>query len=98
MRYKILWTYSANQSYLEELEFIYKKWNANEVILFEQLVENELLRLTVNPLIGKYNDDYGLHTLVISKQTTLFYYINENQSIVDLRIFWNNLKKPKKSI
>ena len=95
MSYTILWTHSADKSYIEELEFIYKKWNANEVILFEELVEKELVRLTLNPFVGKYDVNYGLQALVISKQTTLFYEINENQSIIDLRLFWNNLKNPK---
>jgi hypothetical protein len=78
MSYKILWTYSADKSYLEELECIYKKWNVKEVILFEELIENELLRLTLNPFVRKYSEVLNLHSLVISKQTTLYYEINEN--------------------
>ncbi len=35
------------------------------------------------------------YSLVISKQTTLFYDILENKSQIDLIAFWNNKQNPK---
>ncbi|MDD2986326.1 hypothetical protein [Flavobacterium sp.] len=45
MSFHIDWTFSALNSYYEEIEFIYFKWNQKEVLKFEKLVENELERL-----------------------------------------------------
>ncbi len=36
----------------------------------------------------------GKYSLVISKQTTLFYRINENSNSVEFLLFWNNSKNP----
>ena len=66
------------------------KWNVKEVIKFEELVADELKRLAQNPAIGKHSD--AIYSLTISKQTTLYYRIN-NKSI-ELILFWNNLKNP----
>jgi hypothetical protein len=38
MRYKLDWTFLAEDSYFEEMEFILLKWNIKEVIKFENLV------------------------------------------------------------
>jgi plasmid stabilization system protein ParE len=55
MSYHLDWTFSALNSYYEEIEFIYLKWNQNEVLNFEKLVEKELERLSENPTLGKIN-------------------------------------------
>ncbi|WP_396211687.1 hypothetical protein [Flavobacterium sp.] len=70
MRYKLDWTFLAEDSYFEEMEFILLKWNIKEVIKFENLVSIELKRLLENPTIGKFEE--GKYSLLISKQTTLF--------------------------
>lgn len=46
MSFHIDWTFSALNSYYEEIEFIYFKWNQKEVLKFEKLIENELERLS----------------------------------------------------
>ena len=52
MNYKIDWTFSALNSYEEEIDFIYLKWNLKEVLKFEKLVILELERLSKNPTLG----------------------------------------------
>ena len=94
MNYKILWSYSANKSYFDELEFIFKKWNQNQVIIFEYLVEIALNRLKINPLLVIYAKQFQLYFLVISKQTKLYYRINIKTQSIELILFWNNLKNP----
>ncbi|MBK9224150.1 MAG: hypothetical protein IPO23_04940 [Flavobacterium sp.] len=46
MSYNLEWTSNAVNSYFEEIEFIYLKWNEKEVLKFEKLVEKELKRLS----------------------------------------------------
>lgn len=94
MKYTVEWTFLSKDSYLEEIEFIYFKWNILEVQKFEKLVINELSRLSLNPTIGKLQSDKN-YCLVISKQTSLFYKIDEQSSSVQLLLFWNNLKNPE---
>jgi plasmid stabilization system protein ParE len=103
MSYHLDWTFSALNSYYEEIEFIYLKWNQNEVLNFEKLVEKELERLSKNPEIGTFNKKFKVFTVVIknnysiaiSKQTTLIYRINDKVKSIELLLFWNNLKNPE---
>ena len=94
MIYKINWTFSTKNSYSNEIDFIYLKWNLKEVLKFEKLVKNELERLSINPTLGilVFENNYSF---VISKQTTLFYRINHHVLSIELLLFWNNLKKPE---
>jgi len=41
MNYTIEWDLNAIESFVEESDFIYKKWNQKEVIKFESLVEEK---------------------------------------------------------
>jgi len=94
MNYKLDWTFSAENSYAEEIDFIYLKWNLKEVLKFEKIVETELERISRNPTLGvlRFKNNYFV---VISKQTTLFYRINNSILSIELLLFWNNLKNPE---
>lgn len=90
MEYKIVWVPSAVETYMEEIDFIYLKWNQKEVDDFVMLVDKNLKRLSINPLIGQIHKN--VYKIVISKQTSLFYKIIEKDKKVELVYFWNNKK------
>ncbi|WP_310381502.1 hypothetical protein [Flavobacterium sp.] len=92
MEYKIKWLIDSSISYQDEIDFIYLKWNYKEVEKFILLVDENLKRLSINPFIGI--PVKTIFRIVISKQTTLYYKVVENEKRIDLLIFWNNLKKP----
>ena len=94
MSYKIIWQLNSEITYLAEIEYIYFKWNQKEAEKFQELVIENLNRLSINPLLGKYDSNLKIYIFVISKQTTLYYSINQNAKIVDLHLFWNNQKNP----
>lgn len=94
MNYTFKWQHNSQLTYFQETDFILLKWNSFEVEKFDQLVEEDLFRLSINPLIGVFNKDLKLFALVISKQTTLYYNFDENTKIIDLYVFWNNSKNP----
>lgn len=81
MEYKIVWVPLATETYLEEIDFIYLKWNQNEVDTFVLLVDENLKRLSINPYLDK-----------IYKSV---YKIIENEKRVELVYFWNNKKDSK---
>lgn len=94
MSYSFKWQPNSEYTYFEEADFILLKWNSKEVLKFMDLVEENLLRLSKNPSIGIYINDLKIYSIVISKQTTLYYDFNENTKIIDLYVFWNNSKNP----
>lgn len=94
MSYTIIWQPTALNTYVEEVDFIFLKWNFKEVQKFQDLVIENLERLSKNPEIGIFNNKFRTYSLVLSKQTTLYYNFNSNTKIIDLYAFWNNLKNP----
>lgn len=94
MIYKIEWKTIATYSYFNEIDFILSKWNEIEVQKFEDLVYDFLATLSKTPKIGIYNSELDCYSLVISKQTTLYYKIIEDKSQIDLILFWNNKQNP----
>lgn len=90
MEYKIVWVPLAVETYMEEIDFIFLKWNQKEVDTFVMLVDENLKRLSINPLIGQIYKN--VYKIVISKQTSLFYKIIEKDKKVELVYFWNNKK------
>ncbi|WP_395065306.1 hypothetical protein [Flavobacterium sp.] len=94
MIFKIVWTVTALNSYHEEIDYIYYKWNFKEVLNFENLVNTEINRISTNPFIGKVNLRNS-YSLILSKQTTLFYTINNNLNLIELLLFFNNQKNPE---
>jgi hypothetical protein len=94
MSYSFNWDSVAFNTYIEETEFILLKWNRIEVKKFILLVEENLERLSKNPEIGIYKNELKIYSVIISKQTTLYYNFDTNTRIIELYVFWNNLKNP----
>ena len=93
MNFKVKWTFLAEITYFNEMEFIFKKWNLKQVNIFEELVEKEISRLSINPEIGTLKNN-NLFSLIISKQIALIYRIKKENKSIELILFWNNLKNP----
>jgi hypothetical protein len=81
-------------SFNDECEFIAKKWSEKEVIKFSILVFDFIETIRNEPTIGIYFKEYNYYSIVISKQTTLFYRVLENKKQIDLLLFWNNSQNP----
>ena len=94
MIYIFRWQPFSEYTYYAEIDFVLLKWNVKEAQKFKDLVDENLLRLSANPLIGIYNNELKTYSILISKQTTLYYDFDENTKIIDLYVFWNNSKNP----
>lgn len=94
MSFSIEWQPTAEDTYAQEVDFIFLKWNFKEVQKFHDLVIENLERLSKNPEIGIFDNKFKAYSLVISKQTTLYYDINSSSKIIELITFWNNSKNP----
>ncbi len=90
----LIWKYVALNTYIEEINFILLKWNNKEVQKFKDLVVENLERLSKNPKMGVYLEKDNIYSLMISKQTTLYYKVIESDKKIELLVFWNNQKNP----
>jgi plasmid stabilization system protein ParE len=94
MSFNIIWQPNSETTYYDEIDFLFLKWNLKEVLIFQELVNQNLERLLKNPKIGVYKNNLKVYSIVISKQTTLFYNFDESTKTIDLYAFWNNYKNP----
>lgn len=94
MSFIIEWQPTAVNTYIEEIDFVFLKWNFKEVQKFITLVDKNLERLSKKPKIGIYNKEFEIYYLVISKQTSLFYSFDSISGIIELNVFWNNSRNP----
>ena len=95
MSIEITWTAYAKHSYYEELNFIDIKWSITEVENFVLLVDDFIKSLSIGVVVGKTYPNNNMHSVVISKQTTVFYRAFPKQNSIVLLLFWNNQKDPK---
>ena len=92
--FKIIWTLTAELTFAEEVDFIYTKWNSKQVNRFINLVENQIKLLGSGLINGKKSLKKNVFILIISKQTSLAYQIDKENSTIKLLTFWNNKIKP----
>ena len=90
----LIWEILALNTYFEEIDFILLKWNKREVENFKDLVDKNLERLAKNPEIGVFKVKLNSYSLIISKQTILYYDYNSENNQINLLLFWNTLKNP----
>jgi hypothetical protein len=95
MSMNITWTTYAKDSYYKELDYINTKWTLKEVENFIVLVEEFTKQLSLNSNIEKYYPKQDIYSIVLSKQTTVFYRRYPKQKTITLLLFWNNQKNPK---
>ncbi|MBC8754195.1 hypothetical protein H2O64_05895 [Kordia sp. YSTF-M3] len=88
----VSWTPYAKFSYFDELDFIESKWTSKEVNAFIALVNGFIENLSCGIIQGKKYSPKNIHSLVISKQTTVFYRMHPDQDLITLLLFWNNQK------
>lgn len=85
---KIEWTLLSRNDYWQNIEYLEKFWSKKEVSNFIKEVDYSINLVTNNNIIFTKSDYPNVYKLLIIKQITLFYSI-ENETVYLLR-FWNN--------
>ena len=95
---EVIWGEKAKYSYFDELERIDKFHSPKEIGDFINLVDEIIVDLKTEVLQVKPSEKTGIHSFVISKQTTLFFDIDKKNSRIELLLFWRNKEDPKKLV
>lgn len=90
---EIIWTYEAKSTFKKNMKYLKNYWSKKEVDDFASEALRTIEIIKQNPQIGRYDEDYDCRILVIVKQISLFYEI-ENDKIL-LISFWDNRQEPK---
>lgn len=96
MVYKIAWTNTAWDTYMENISYLKQDWSSAEVSQFILVVEEKLKLLARFPEIGKPRSDKqpNIRQTLIHKRISLIYQVQKETKIIELLIFWNNYKMP----
>ena len=92
---RIIWNKVAKSDYFENIDYLLKNWSEKEVQKFIDEVRH------IEFVLKKGNVDFqdinyrGVKRVVLRKQITLFYKINDIEEVEFLR-FWNNHKDIKR--
>lgn len=91
--YNIISTKLAEDTYLQNIEYLENIWSEKEIIKFIKKVDEVVSILKISPqTFKKYRVNHNIHQIEIMKQITLFYQINDNN--VELLLFFNNYQDP----
>jgi plasmid stabilization system protein ParE len=95
---KILWTKAAQSSFDNIVDYLKNKWSINSAIKFVNKTIVFLDILQKHPEIGKKeNIKNDLRSFVLTRQTTIFYRIKNDTTIVLLK-FFDTRQNPEKRI
>lgn len=89
---EIIWTDEAKKTFKSNTIYLKNNWSKNEVEKFVLEAFATIETIKKMPHIGKYDAFFECNVLVVVKQITLFYKI-EDKNII-LLTFWNNRQKP----
>ena len=85
---KILWTKAAQGSFDNIVDYLKNEWSINSAIKFVNKTVVFLDVLQKHPEIGrKENVKNDLRSFVLTRQTTIFYRIKNDSTIVLLKFF-----------
>lgn len=89
---KIIWSKKAKYNFDNIQNYLEHYWSSLISKKFIKDVMHITKLLEKNPQLGKYRSDLECREIVISKQITLYYEVEED--FITLIAFWNNRQQP----
>lgn len=94
MALRIRWTPEAEENFASIIIYLEKEWSEKEIMKFAQKTQKIIRQISRNPRIFKASGKEEIRRAVITKQTSLFYCIDESTNLITLLSFWDNRKNP----
>ena len=92
----IVWSLNGEISYAKIIAYISEKWTEKEVLNFIDKTDELLINIQKGIIQGNISKFTSYRTFVLSKQTTLFFEIDNSNKTINLLLFWNNRDNPEK--
>lgn len=92
----VRWTREAEETFEEIIEYIGNKWTEKEIRNFVRKSYKVIAQIEKNPYQFKASRFHEIRKAFVTKHNSLFYFINENESLIELYSFWDNRKDPDK--
>ena len=95
MALKIRWTPEAEDNFASIINYLEHEWTEKEIRKFAKKTQKIILQISNNPKMFKDTGKEEIRKAVITKQTSLFYHIDDAANLITLLSFWDNRKNPK---
>jgi plasmid stabilization system protein ParE len=97
MKYEIVWTKKADESYKKNIKYLEENWSEKVIEGFINKTDKQLALIADFPYSAIATPkSKNLRKILIVKQISCFYSINENKKRITVHLFWNNYQNPKK--
>ncbi len=91
----VIWTHKAETSFNGIIEYLLDLWTVEVTTNFVDVVEHTIDLIVEHPEMFKISEyDKQSREAFITKHTTMFYRITENQ--IEIEYFWGNFVNPTK--
>ena len=94
MSYTVVWSAEAEATYADTVSFLEERWSDKQVLRFIERSEKVIHLIGSNPMMYPYSKTKDIHRAVVSKQTSLYYYVTGE--VVVLLSFEDNRQDPDK--
>ncbi len=91
---RILWTDEAERTYRNNIEYLIEEWDSSVIADFIHETELVLKLLSSQPHMGRYDNFFGCNRILVVKQISLLYDIDDDNDCIILKSFWDNRQKP----
>ncbi|SEM12727.1 Plasmid stabilization system protein ParE [Chryseobacterium taichungense] len=91
--FTLIWSHQAESDYIDILEYWmnHNKSNKYSTKLIDEVEKKEKL-ISKNPNIGSLSEIEGVRYILIDKNFSLYYRINDD--VIEILAFWDNRRDP----
>lgn len=93
MAYRVETTRTADQSYLQILQYLIDNYGNQTAQKFEVAVKKCVKLLQDNPALFEFNEDYDCRKAIIDRYTSMFYEVKN--LVIIIHLFWHNRQNPR---
>lgn len=94
--FKARWSLEAEETFDAVIEYLENNWTEKEVRNFVLKSNKVIGQIEKNPFQFKTSNFHKIRKAFVTKHNSLFYYVNEQEELIELFSFWDNRKDPKK--
>ena len=93
--YKIIWSDEALSNLQGIIDYLESRWTNREIKKFAQLLDKQINLIEINPfLFAETDKSNGLRKSVLSRQTTIYYRVINNE--IRIITLFDTRQNPKK--
>lgn len=95
MACKVEWTENAQDELNNIYDYLELNWTEKEIQKFSAILENSISSISIFPfMFPESRQKPNIRRCVLSKQTTMYYYVNQKLKIISILSLFDNRRNP----